>query len=349
MYEYDKGRFFGSKYTVLGLAVFATLYLIANLVQVIFHEGGHLVFGLLTGYKFSSFRILNIMLVKTDNGIKLKRYSIPGTRGQCLMLPPDLKDGEMPYILYNMGGFLMNIIVSVIGLIIFRFTPYVVILSEFLLLFCLIGFFMAFSNAAPFMSSLLSNDGQNLISLSESPEAMRSFWISLKMAVLLVDGMSIKDMPEEWFVLPLDEAMKNKIVADIGGLACDKLIAEHRFKEADELAYRMLNNGSNLTPRAMAMFVNERMYIAAVTDGRASVVDSMKPDGLTRAFKEIQNDCSVLRSRYAYAVLCKRDEKTAAQIRKKFNAVIAKYPYEGIAQTEKGLIDIVDGLKNSEK
>lgn len=347
LYEYDKGGLLESKYSLLGLAVFAVLYLIANLVQVIFHEGGHLVFGLLTGYKFSSFRILNIMLVKTDNGMKLKKYSVPGTRGQCLMLPPDLKDGEMPYILYNMGGFLMNIIVSVIGLIIFRFTPYVIVLSEFLLLFCLIGFFMAFSNAAPFMSVSFSNDGQNLISLSESSEAIRSFWINLKMTVLLIDGVNVKDMPEGWFVLPSDEAMKNTMAANIGGFACDRLIAEHRFKEADELLYRMLNNGSNLTPRSMAMLVNERMYIAAVTDGRASVVDSMRPDGLKQAFKEIQNDCSVLRSRYAYAVLCKHDEKTAAQIKKKFNSVIAKYPYEGIAQTEKGLIEIVDELKNS--
>lgn len=338
-----------SKYILLEFAALFVLYLISNLIHVILHEGGHLVFGLLTGYKFSSFRILNIMLVKTADGMKLKRFSIPGTKGQCLMLPPDSDNGEMPYILYNMGGFIMNIIASFIGLIIIAFAPYVVVLSDFLMLFVFSGFIMAFSNAAPFMSTTICNDGQNLIMLSESDEAVRAFRINLEMAVLLIDGVSVKDMPQEWFVLPSDEAMKNNMVANMGCFLCDKLMAEHRFKEADELIYKMLNNGSNITPRSAAMLVNERMYIASVTDGRASVVDSMKPDELKRTFNEVKNDCSVLRSRYAYEVLCMHNEKKAEQIKKKFDAVIEKYPYKGIIQTEKGLIDIVDEMKNSDK
>ena len=43
---------------------------------IIIHELGHLIFGLLSGYKFSSFRIGNIMLVKTGGKLKFKKLTI---------------------------------------------------------------------------------------------------------------------------------------------------------------------------------------------------------------------------------------------------------------------------------
>ena len=54
------------------------LLLIAGVVvfilQVIIHEAGHLVFGLLSGYKFISFRVFDFKIIKDKNG-KLKiRY-----------------------------------------------------------------------------------------------------------------------------------------------------------------------------------------------------------------------------------------------------------------------------------
>ena len=60
----------------------------AMFFHMIVHEAGHLVFGLLTGYKFSSFRILSFLWQKEDDGLKLKRLKVAGTAGQCLMAPP---------------------------------------------------------------------------------------------------------------------------------------------------------------------------------------------------------------------------------------------------------------------
>ncbi|MBO5413517.1 MAG: hypothetical protein J6A29_04410, partial [Clostridia bacterium] len=60
-------------------------YLISSYLHTIIHEAGHLVFGLLSGYKFVSFRIGNIMLIKIKNKLKFKKFSLLGTAGQCLM------------------------------------------------------------------------------------------------------------------------------------------------------------------------------------------------------------------------------------------------------------------------
>lgn len=88
---------------LIGVAVF---------IQTIFHEAGHLVAGLLSGYRFSSFRIGNFMLVKENEKMKCKRLSLAGTGGQCLMIPPDMIDGKIPFVLYNLGGSLMNLVMA---------------------------------------------------------------------------------------------------------------------------------------------------------------------------------------------------------------------------------------------
>ena len=49
----------------------AVAFIIAYFANIIVHEGGHLVCGLVSGYGFSSFRIGNIMLVKIDGRLRL--------------------------------------------------------------------------------------------------------------------------------------------------------------------------------------------------------------------------------------------------------------------------------------
>ena len=97
---------------LLLLALYAVMYL-----QIILHEGGHLIFGLLTGYGFSSFRVGSLMLQKTEEGLRFRRMSLAGTGGQCLMTPPALQNGTMPFVLYNLGGVLMNLLTALVFLL----------------------------------------------------------------------------------------------------------------------------------------------------------------------------------------------------------------------------------------
>lgn len=94
--------------------VFLSLY-VSLLLTTIIHEAGHLVMGLATGYKYLSFRIGSIVLQKTEQGLKFKKYSIAGTGGQCLMIPPEVKNPEdVPYFWYNFGGGLFNLLTAVL-------------------------------------------------------------------------------------------------------------------------------------------------------------------------------------------------------------------------------------------
>ena len=68
---------------------------ISFVLHIIIHEAGHLVFGLLTGYKFVSFRVFNVLIDKEENDkIRLRTVQgVDGTGGQCLMSPPKIKNG----------------------------------------------------------------------------------------------------------------------------------------------------------------------------------------------------------------------------------------------------------------
>ena len=52
------------------------IFLVTYYVQLIIHEAGHLVAGLLTGYSFGSFRAGSIIIVKENGKLKIKKQTI---------------------------------------------------------------------------------------------------------------------------------------------------------------------------------------------------------------------------------------------------------------------------------
>ena len=89
------------------------LFIVGYFLQIIIHEAGHLIFGLLSGYHFLSFRVGSITLVHLNGTWKWKRFSIQGTGGQFLMIPPENREKVCPYRIYIVGGVISNLIVSI--------------------------------------------------------------------------------------------------------------------------------------------------------------------------------------------------------------------------------------------
>ena len=89
----------------VGVSLLAILILLFSIfLQVLLHEGGHLVCGLATGYRFVSFRIFNLTFIRKDGKLCIKRFSLAGTGGQCLLTPPERPLEDIPTTLYNLGG-----------------------------------------------------------------------------------------------------------------------------------------------------------------------------------------------------------------------------------------------------
>ena len=124
------------------IILFLITGVIAFILHIIVHEAGHLVFGLLSGYKFVSFRVFDFKIIKDENGKLSFRYEkIAGTGGQCLMRAPEYVEGKFKYKLYLLGGVIFNIVFSIVS--------WLILPSYYTLLFALIGFTLAFLNLIP--------------------------------------------------------------------------------------------------------------------------------------------------------------------------------------------------------
>lgn len=93
---------------------------------------------------------------------------------------------------------------------------------------------MASMNGVPMRMGTVNNDGYNAFVLTRSSEAMRSFWVQMKVNEQMAKGIRLKGMPDEWFAVRSDEVMKNSMVAVMGVLACNRLMDAEQFEAADK-------------------------------------------------------------------------------------------------------------------
>ena len=342
------GELFSADKLILLAVLFLCMYG-AILVQIIIHEAGHLVFGLATGYRFSSFRIFSLMWLKENGKIRFSRMSVAGTGGQCLMSPPDLKDGKMPVMLYNFGGALLNLFAALVFGGIMLLCPAWSLIWLVLLFLVITGVAFALINGFPLGTGPVNNDGRNALDLSRSPEAVKAFWIQMKVNEMISRGIRVRDMPEEWFEMPSDEAMQNGIIATLGVLACNRLMDEKRFADAERLMAHILSNETGVVGLHRILLTCDRMYVELIGPNRAEVLKGMLSKEQKKIMKAMKQYPSVLRTEYAYALLCEKDTEKAGSIRKHFKKAAETYPYPGEICAERELMDLAAEKSGLEK
>ena len=333
----------------VALIVMLIAVYVGILVQLIIHEIGHLVFGLASGYKFGSFRILSFMLIRDEDKMKLKKLTIAGTGGQCLMTPPDMVDGKLPVLLYNLGGSLMNIIFGGVFVALHFALEQYPLISTIMLMGALIGFALALMNGIPMRMGEVDNDGYNAFSLGKNKEAMRAFWVQMKVNQQISRGVRLRDMPEEWFVLTSDEAMKNSMVASLGVFACNRLMDMGKLDEADKLMEHMLSIPSGIVGIHRRLMVCDRIFVELVGENRADVIEKMLDKEQLKFMKTMKNFPSVLRTEYALALLKNKDSVKAESLRGMFEKIAASYPYQSDIHSERVLMDVATLKYESEE
>lgn len=304
-------------------------------VQLILHEAGHLAFGLMTGYRFCSFRVFSLIWVKIGGKVRLRRLSIAGTGGQCLMAPPEMKNGKIPVTLYNLGGSILNLLTGAAALAAFSAAPQGMG-AAMLLVTAAVGLGIALMNGIPLHMGVMDNDGMNVVTLRGDAEAMRSFWIQMKVNELQTQGVRLRDMPEAWFALP--EKMDDTMKAALGVLACNRLMDAHQFDAAAALMTRM-TRCTAMAGVHRAMMACDMEYIALITRGKAAQ-ETARTAAQQKIMKQMKDFPSVLRIEYACALLKEGDRAGAERIRARFEKLAGRYPYPGDVQSERELMDI---------
>lgn len=329
-------------FTLASLFVFMYVGFFAH---IIIHEGGHLIFGKMSGYTLSSFRIGSFMWLKENDTICFRRFSLAGTGGQCLMAPPEMRDGKIPVILYNLGGSLMNVITGIIFFILHVVFSEFAYLSMVFLMFAIIGFASALMNGVPMRMGTVDNDGYNAWALNRNPDAMRAFWVQMKANELISKGVRLKDMPDEWFEMPTDEAMKNSLVATIGVFACNRLMDAHQFEEADALMTRLICMDSGMVGLYRNLLICDQIFCELIGQKRDQRIRTKMSKDQKKFMKSMKTFPSVIRTEYAYALLWEKDLEKAEKIKERFEKCAKTYPYPSDIQSERELIEIADNIE----
>ena len=321
----------------LFFALIFIFVIIASYLQIIIHEGGHLIFGLLSGYKFVSFRVGSDTLVKYDDeGYKFKKMSIAGTGGQCLLNPPGKLGDDYPYKLYMYGGVILNLIVSIISIILIFILKGLVLV--FLFLLALFGIVFAIMNGAPFKGEIINNDARNLQILNKDESSRNYMWMQLKIYYLAVNGTRLKDMPDNYF-----ETEGNNSLSDaIKVTKISKLIDEHKFEEAKLSIDEFFDKHENLTGYYKVSLELERLFLNLLNEKENADI-SILEDPMVKAIKNsMKKFITNLRIDYAIAKLHYKDEIKAEKIKKKFDKVCRTHPIKADIESEKELVEIVD-------
>lgn len=327
----------GESFFLYLVLMLLAIYL-AMFIQIVVHEAGHLVFGILTGYQFASFRIGSFMLIKEDGKIKLRKYSLAGTGGQCLMVPPELIDGKMPIVLYNLGGCLMNLFVSVVFAMIAYFTYENAFCYIFSVSMAVIGVAYALCNGIPMQVGPVTNDGHNALSLGKNPVALKAFWLQLKINEQLSKGKRLKEMPVEWFNVPAEKDMDNGLVATLAVFHANWLMDQCLIDEAGEYIKELLDKKTGIIGLHRSLLISDRIYCELVAKDNVEEAVALHNKEHEKFIKQMKNNPSIIRSEYAYANIAEQDEQKAKKLLERFENVAKTYPYPQEIEGERELM-----------
>lgn len=347
------GGIYSSKFNLsfgnalLDLFFLFIIYVLSFFVQTILHEGGHLIFGLLSNYEFISFRIGSLTLIKEGNKLLFKKFKISGTAGQCLMMPKVDDYKKSPYILYNLGGVLMNLLTSILCLYLcFHISNKYINLS--LIALIAMGICTFILNGIPMKISGIANDGYNLISIGKDDLIKYCFYTQLKVNGLLSKGVKIEDMDKSIFEIDESADFSNPLVTSIKCLENNYYTYTRDFKKSKEICEFLLN----YNPKIVKLYENEikcdLLFSEIMTTCNMEIINKLYDKNLQKYIKA--TDCYVARKRlmYAYALLVEKEEEKADKLLKEFQKVQNTYPLKGEIESEIELVNYISTLKDCE-
>ena len=301
------------------VALACVLAFVAFILQIMLHEVGHMIGGLATGYKLYSIRFFKYAIVKTDRGLCWRQYDIAGTGGQCVMFLDkdiDIEQDSTPYFWYNAGGVVTNILLSVISIIVEKYTDMGIVGSSFFTLMAFVGIVMALLNGIPMnMGAGINNDGRNILMLSHSARNRRLFIRSFQIIGELEHGTRPKDMPKEWFCKEIPTG-GNDYFGIVSYISYISLLEDEGHWDEARIAYEHLENIKPKLPLLFALeTVGEHIIAELLTQNRQDVVKKLWTKQAAKyTTSNSKYSPSKLAALYAIELLHNKDEKKALQL-----------------------------------
>lgn len=326
---------------VIGIPLLSlALFLIAISLQVIFHEAGHLVCGLVSGYRFVSFRIFSFTWIRQGGKVRMKRFSVSGTGGQCLLVPPEKPDEEIPVTLYNIGGVAMNFLTVLVALVPLVLVDDMPLLGKmFLIQFMGIGVFLGLLNGIPMKLGGIGNDAYSLRLLKRNSDTKRALVLQLRINALIQEGMRPKEMPEAWFRLEGKIDYSDMLQATVALMEISRMQDREEWEEAYVRLEEAVSHSKELVGILKQEAEAELLFTALVIgkEERARELATDKLLAYIRAYSKVSS--AKQRQLFAIALYMEHDKEKAEGIYRTVKAKRESYLMQGEVNMDLALME----------
>lgn len=318
---------------------------VSSVLHIIGHEAGHMVAALIRGWKFVSFMILGIVLSKRNGHFRLSRFNIPGAAGQCLMMPPANGDTKFGINFYNAGGIIANILLTVIAAAVFCVLNAGMPLSAeiFLKMMIATGVFFILVNAVPYCFNGIPNDGINIMKLNKDSFSREVFLRSMIVIGNLVQSNTKVIYEYEYLCNNREIDLKNTIHVMALSLDLSMAMGKMDFDKAKHILNQIPPDCEDIASIYRYEMSFDRIFLTLIEPHNKEDIDTL----LNKKVKLYMKQQSVfrpaaLRVLYALALIYDHDKEKAAELRKKFDKVCAKFYIPGEVYIERNLVEYIN-------
>lgn len=330
----------------VALTLFLALvfFVLSFIIHIVVHEAGHMIAAMARGWKFLSFMIMGIVLNRRNGRLHLSRFSMAGAAGQCLMLPPENGDTPFGIALYNAGGVLANLLITVIASVI-MFMPsahHSLVTTVFLLCIIIVGLYLIIMNGIPHKLAGLPNDGLNMLSLRNDKFATMVFLRSMRLIGYLMQDDTSRLEAMTYMCDDRDINFSNPI--HVMALSSDLSLAMLRmdFGKANAIMQRAEPHMSRMITIYRNELTLERIYLTLIRPHYPEDINRLLDKSISK-YLQVQSVFrpSALRVQYALAAIHEADSSKAEKIYERFQRVSRKYYLQGEIKYEQQLVDFV--------
>lgn len=284
-------------------------------IHIIIHEAGHLIMGLLTRYRFVSFRIGNLTIVKDGGRLSLKKMTLKGTAGQCIMCPPVCEPEELEDTWYLLGGGLMNLAVSSLSMYLYGVVPFSLASYFFFFLGGIIGIVTCISNLCPVKTGSIANDGYDIFFEGKNKNAKAAMYYVLLLHARMSEVEKVEFISDEIlqkiFSFPYED-LTNIYEANLYSIMSCLYIAKGEYEKARQCSEVLYQ-----TDGVLGLFKDEAkcdlLYHEIMGECREEEITKLYDDKMKAYIKATACYPSRKMLMYAYYLIYKEDDAQATR------------------------------------
>jgi len=244
---------------------------------------------------------------------------------------------KYPFIFYNLGGGLANLLFSVpLLLVSFRASGLMFTVS---FIFASTGVLLGLLNLIPLKLSGIANDGLNIIACVKNPLTRRALWIQLKYAGLITQGVRANDMPQEWIEdigIPTDA-----LTGFLANLRYFYLLGNGEIEQARDYARALVENPGKMLGLHINEMRCELLFFELIRERRPEEVVRLYTPALQKHIKALSTHVSKHRLMYAYHLLYSNYKEKSDKALSNFEKACKHTPFKGEVAGERALVELV--------